>query len=125
MTVTTITLPRALYSPPTRIMSNPISPTTAEIEMICFKVISLSSVDIYLDTNTELKKMATKSDEPSTTDKVIGKYFMNCPITPGHNPSGINAATVVAVEIIIGNAISPIPFLAASIRLIPSWSIRR
>ena len=64
--------------------------------------------------------MATNKEDPKTTDRVIGKYFMNCPITPGHRPNGINAATVVAVEMMIGNAISPIPFLAASIRLMPS-----
>ena len=50
---------------------------------------------------------------------------MNCPITPGHIPNGTNAATVVAVEIIIGNAISPIPFFAASNLDIPSSSIKR
>ena len=58
-------------------------------------------------------------------DKVIGKITMNCPIIPGQRPKGINAATVVAVEIIIGKAISPIPFLAASILVIPSSSIKR
>jgi hypothetical protein len=42
---------------------------------------------------------------------------MNSPITPGHKPSGIKAATVVAVEMIIGNAISPIPVFAAFILL--------
>ncbi len=50
---------------------------------------------------------------------------MNCPITPGQVPSGTKAATVVAVEMIIGIAISPIPFLAASIRDIFSVSINR
>jgi hypothetical protein len=78
-----------------------------------------------LETKTELKKMATNKDDPKTTDNVMGKYIMNSPITPGHIPRGINAATVVNVETIIGNAISPIPFFAASIRVIPSVSIRR
>ena len=70
-------------------------------------------------------KIATNSDEPNTTDKVIGKKIINCPITPGQVPSGTNAATVVAVEMIIGIAISPIPFLAASMRDIFSVSINR
>ena len=48
---------------------------------------------------------------------------MNLPILPGHNPSGINAATVVAVEIIIGKAISEMPFFVASILLMPSFFI--
>ena len=56
-------------------------------------------------------------------ERVIGRIIINCPITPGQSPNGIKAATVVAVEMIIGNAISPIPFLAASLRLMPSSSI--
>ena len=50
---------------------------------------------------------------------------MNSPINPGQAPRGIKAAIVVAVETIIGNAISPIPALAAAIRDIPSFSIKR
>ena len=38
---------------------------------------------------------------------------MNSPIKPGQAPSGTNAAIVVAVETIIGKAISPMPALAA------------
>jgi hypothetical protein len=62
------------------------------------------------DTNTELKKIATNNEDPSTIDNVIGRSFMNSPITPGHSPSGTKAATVVKVDMIIGKAISPIPF---------------
>ena len=40
---------------------------------ILLRDISLSSVLINCETNTELKKMATKSDDPSTTDNVIGR----------------------------------------------------
>ncbi len=69
--------------------------------------------------------MATNNEDPKTTESVIGSIIINSPIIPGHKPKGIKAATVVAVEIIIGKAISPIPFLAASIRLIPSSSMRR
>ena len=69
--------------------------------------------------------MATNKDEPKTIDNVIGKITINCPIIPGQRPKGIKAATVVAVDMIIGKAISPIPFLAASILVIPSSSIKR
>ena len=72
-----------------------------------------------------MKKIATNKEEPKTTDNVMGKITINCPIIPGHKPKGIKAATVVAVEIIIGKAISPIPFLAASILVNPSSSIKR
>ena len=64
-----------------------------------------------------------RSEEHSTTDRVIGKKTINLPILPGHNPSGINAATVVAVDMIIGKAISEMPFFVASILLMPSFSI--
>ncbi|CAI8266353.1 MAG: Uncharacterised protein [Flavobacteriaceae bacterium] len=83
----------------------------------------MSSIFIILETNTELKNIATINEEQRTTESVIGKNTINFPILPGHNPRGINAATVVAVEIIIGKAISEIPFLVASILLIPSFSI--
>ena len=43
-------------------------------------------------------KMATKSDEPSTTESVIGKKIINSPMIPGQRPRGTKAATVVAVE---------------------------
>ena len=83
----------------------------------------MSSIFINLETKTELKKTATNSEEHSTTERVTGKKTMNLPILPGHNPSGINAATVVAVEIIIGKAISEMPFFVASILFMPSFSI--
>ena len=70
-------------------------------------------------------KMATKRDDPRTTDRVMGKKIMNSPMMPGHMPRGTKAATVVAVEMIMGMAISPIPFLAASVRDIPSSSMSR
>ena len=75
------------------------------------------------ETSIELKKMATTREEPRTIESVIGKKIINSPITPGQKPKGRNAATVVAVEIIIGYAISPIPFFAASMEFILSFSI--
>ena len=45
---------------------------------------------------------------------------MNSPIIPGHKAKGTKAANVVAVEAIIGQATSPIPFFVASIALNPS-----
>ena len=50
----------------------------------------------------------------STIIKVMGKYFMNSPIIPSHKASGKNAASVVAVEAIIGIAISPTASFAAT-----------
>ena len=44
---------------------------------------------------------------------------------PGQKPNGIKAATVVAVEMMMGYAISLTPVLAASMRDMPSFSIRR
>ena len=84
--------------------------------------ISRTSKERELNTREETEYVF---EEPNTTDSVIGKQTINSPITPGHIPKGINAATVVAVEIIIGNAISPIPFLAASTLFKPSSSIKR
>ena len=44
---------------------------------------------------------------------------------PGQKPKGTKAATVVAVEMIMGKAISLTPFLAASKRGMPSFSMSR
>ena len=54
------------------------------------------------ETSIELKKIATTRDEPKTIDSVIGKKIINSPITTVQEPRGTNAATVVAVEKIIG-----------------------
>ena len=101
----------------------PKIPSVAVSLIILLTGMLVSSIFINLETNTELKKIATSSEEHSTTDRVIGKKTINLPILPGHNPSGIKAATVVAVEIIIGKAISEIPFFVASILFMPSFSI--
>ena len=45
---------------------------------------------------------------------------MKAPMIPGQNMSGMNTATVVAVDPMIGQATSPIPFLAARIGDWPS-----
>ena len=63
---------------------------------------------------------ATRRDEPSTIIRVMGKYCINSPIIPGHRARGTKAANVVAVEAIIGQAISPTPFFVASKEPIPS-----
>jgi hypothetical protein len=42
------------------------------------------------------------SDAVSVATSVIGRNFMNSPTTPGQNRSGMNAASVVAVEAVIG-----------------------
>ncbi len=85
---------------------------------------SLSSAVINREVSIALITKATKSEDPKTTDKVIGKYIINLPIIPGQKPSGAKAATVVAVEAIIGHAISPTPCLAASLGDIPSANKR-
>ena len=101
----------------------PKTPSVVVSLIILLTGILVSSIFINLETNTELKKIATSNEEHSTTDRVIGKKTINLPILPGHNPSGINAATVVAVDMIIGKAISEMPFFVASILLMPSFSI--
>ena len=55
-----------------------------------------------LETNMELKNIATIREDPRTMDSVMGKNIMNFPIVPGQKPSGTKAAMVVAVEMIIG-----------------------
>jgi hypothetical protein len=56
---------------------------------------------------------ATNKDELKTIINVIGKYFMNSPMRPGQIAKGKNAASVVAVEAMMGQATSPTPCFAA------------
>ena len=46
--------------------------------------------------------MATMSDDPKTMESVMGKKIMNSPMVPGQKPNGMNAAMVVAVEMMMG-----------------------
>ena len=63
---------------------------------------------------------ATNKEELNTIISVIGSHCMNFPIIPSHMIKGKNAARVVAVEAIIGQATSPTPCFAACILGIPS-----
>ena len=49
----------------------------------------------------------------------MGKYFINSPVTPGQKSNGTNAAKVVAVDDIIGIAISLTPLFTASSLFMP------
>ena len=90
------------------------SPPRIYVILIRFVLlISRSLKSIKLDTNIELKKIATINDDPRIAESVIGKYIINSPSVPGQVPRGINAAIVVAVDTIIGRATSPIPNFAA------------
>jgi hypothetical protein len=74
--------------------------------------------------NTEqiagLITIATNSDADSTTISVRGRKPMNWPMMSGQNSSGQNATSVVSVEVITGQATSPRPRRAASLRDSPS-----
>ena len=61
-------------------------------------LISRSLISINWETSIELKKIATISEDPKTTESVIGKQIINSPISPGQAPSGTKAAIVVAVD---------------------------
>ena len=50
------------------------------------------------------KISAMTSDAVSVASTVIGRNFMNSPTMPGQNSSGMKAASVVAVEAMIGQA---------------------
>ena len=79
----------------------------------------LSSVSIEPPVIAAFTTIATNNEAVSVTVKVIGKYFINFPIVPGHKANGKNAIKVVAVEEITGQAISPIPIFEADTLSIP------
>ena len=84
----------------------------------------LCPIFIYVTAKTGLITKATNREEANTIIKVNGKNFINSPMIPGHNASGTKAATVVAVEEIIGQATSPTPSITAFFAEYPS-SIKR
>ena len=67
----------------------------------------------YLAVITGIITRATNSEEVSTTIKVIGRIFINSPTMPFQKTRGKNAASVVAVDAMMGTAISPTAYLAA------------
>ena len=69
---------------------------------------------MYKEISIGLIIRATNSEELKTIIKVIGSHCMNFPTIPSHKISGKNAARVVAVDAIIGNATSPTPCFVAS-----------
>ena len=77
-----------------------------------FTFINLAAKDGFI-TN------ATNRDDDRTTIKVYGRNFINSPIIPGQRANGMNAARVVAVEVIIGIATSAAPNFAAWIGVCP------
>ncbi len=62
---------------------------------------------------------AMKSEEVKTIINVIGMYDINSPIILRQKSSGTKAASVVAVDEIIGIATSPVACFAASITEYP------
>ena len=56
---------------------------------------------------------ATKREAPSVIMRVIGRFFMNLPITPGQNNNGKKGANVVSVPANTGRNTSPAANLAA------------
>ena len=71
--------------------------------------ISASSTRMYRLVNMGLMTKAMNSEEDKTMMRVIGRYFINSPMMPGQMAKGRNAANVVAVEAMMGQATSPTP----------------
>ena len=86
----------------------------AKVLIIPFTFLSPSSIFIKMASKTGVITNATNREEPKTIIRVMGRYCINSPIIPGQSAKGTKAAKVVAVDAIIGQATSPIPFFVAS-----------
>ena len=93
-----------------------VAPAEADLQ----RYVQTSPPSIHNAINTGLITSATNNDAISVIDRVTGKYHMNSPITPGQPIMGIKAATVVAVEAIMGMATSEVAFFEAFILEYPS-----
>ena len=76
------------------------------------------------DEKTGIITSATNNDDVNTIISVIGRNFMNSPTISFQNARGRNAASVVAVDTIMGTAISPTACFAAWSFEYP-WSTNR
>ena len=74
-----------------------------------------------IDPKTGTKSSAINNEEIRTHISVIGRYFINSPAIPGQNISGRKAASVVAVDDIIGSDIFLDALAKASFTLKPSF----
>ena len=104
--------PRAVA--PSKSIKTPIPPRIINVFQVFFTEGLSSPTFINTAVKTGLITSATNSEEPSTIIRVMGKYCINSPMSPGQKASGAKAARVVPVEAIIGQATSPTPYLAAS-----------
>ncbi len=75
--------------------------------------------DLNINVIAGIRISATNNEDDKTMINVFGKKLIKVPIIPGQNNKGTNAANVVAVDAIIGQAISPTPSLAASKAVCP------
>ena len=66
---------------------------------------NILKIDPIVTPTTGTNNNAIKRDEVNTHIRVIGIYFINSPAKPVQKISGKNAAKVVIVDAIIGNAI--------------------
>src|SRR5690554_1809937 len=81
---------------------------------------SVTSIFINKEVSTGLMTKATKREDDKTMIKVMGRNFMNSPMMSSQKANGKNAARVVNVEVIIGQATSPTPSFAARMEDFPS-----
>jgi hypothetical protein len=105
---------------PPQIPAEPMYNRIAIRNKIPFLIQNLRFIDFFelpilirSEVRTGFTTNATNSDEDKTMIKVMGRYLKNSPIKLGQNMSGINAATVVAVDAIIAVATSPVPSFEA------------
>ena len=78
-----------------------------------FAFFLMLSIFIKLAINGGVITSATNKEEARTIISVFGKTLINCPVIPSHISRGKNAASVVSVDEMIGNAISLTPRLVA------------
>ncbi len=111
----TVTSSRTAVSQLRATMISSVTPPTPSSSS-CMAVVMLtgaSSVSSMRDANAGRITSATNSEELSVMISVSGRNFMNSPTMPGQNAIGRNAASVVAVDAMIGTATSPVAYFAA------------
>ena len=101
---------------PVTVSRSPVSAAARLRRAASFVAPVLPKIEPSVGTNNS----AITNDADSTAINVIGRYCMNSPITPGQSASGMNAASVVQVDAMIGHDMRIAARVYASLRDSPS-----
>ena len=105
-----------------RFVARKIMPLMARTRPIALEM--TAAPEVRARPRVGIKIKAINKDAESVISNVIGRYFINSPTSPGQKAKGAKAASVVKVEVVMGQAIRFAASLKACRGEAPSESLR-